>query len=175
QANWPRDCRRASWPASKVPPTFPRLRTGEAERRESLPASYPVGSSSTLSSLDSRDGCNRLASHLTAARLSTRRSRRQPRPRGECSAGEPAFATMGAVTSTEEIRQSLATVIDPELRRSIVEPHRVRSIETGENGVVDVTVLLTTAGCPNRRHLPTDVTDGARRSHGGGPLNDHLG
>jgi len=66
---------------------------------------------------------------------------------------------MGAVTSTEEIRQSLATVIDPELRRSIVELDMVRSIEIGENGVVDVTVSLTTPGCPIRGHFQRAVTD----------------
>ncbi len=33
----------------------------------------------------------------------------------------------------------------------------VRSIEIGGNGVVDVTVSLTTAGCPIRGHFQTSV------------------
>ena len=66
---------------------------------------------------------------------------------------------MEAVTSREDILQALSAVIDPELRRSIVELDMVRSIEIGENGVVDVTVSLTTPGCPIRGHFQTAVTD----------------
>lgn len=57
----------------------------------------------------------------------------------------------------EQILKALESVIDPELRRSIVELGMVRSIETSENGVVDVTVSLTTAGCPIRGHFQTSV------------------
>jgi ATP-binding protein involved in chromosome partitioning len=50
-------------------------------------------------------------------------------------------------------------VIDPELRRSIVELDMVRSIEIHDStGVVDVTVSLTTAGCPIRNHFVEAVT-----------------
>jgi ATP-binding protein involved in chromosome partitioning len=66
---------------------------------------------------------------------------------------------MGAVTSTEEIRSALSSVIDPELRRSIVELDMVRSIEIGDNGVVDVTVSLTTPGCPIRGHFQQAVVE----------------
>jgi ATP-binding protein involved in chromosome partitioning len=61
------------------------------------------------------------------------------------------------VPTTDEIRKALAVVIDPELRRSIVELDMVRSIDVGENGVVDVTVSLTTPGCPIRGHFQTAV------------------
>jgi ATP-binding protein involved in chromosome partitioning len=57
----------------------------------------------------------------------------------------------------EEILKALEVVIDPELRRSIVELEMVRSIDISENGVVDVTVSLTTAGCPIRGHFQTSV------------------
>ena len=57
----------------------------------------------------------------------------------------------------EAILKSLESVIDPELRRSIVELDMVRSIDIGANGVVDVTVSLTTAGCPIRGHFQTAV------------------
>jgi ATP-binding protein involved in chromosome partitioning len=59
----------------------------------------------------------------------------------------------------DEILKALEVVIDPELRRSIVELEMVRSIEISENGVVDVTVSLTTAGCPIRGHFQTSVAD----------------
>jgi ATP-binding protein involved in chromosome partitioning len=63
------------------------------------------------------------------------------------------------VIDTEDIRAALTAVIDPELRRSIVELDMVRSIDVGANGVVDVTVSLTTPGCPIRGHFQTSVTD----------------
>jgi ATP-binding protein involved in chromosome partitioning len=57
----------------------------------------------------------------------------------------------------DEILESLKSVIDPELRRSIVELDMVRSIEIGANGVIDVTVSLTTPACPIRGHFQTSV------------------
>lgn len=61
------------------------------------------------------------------------------------------------MTNRDEVLKALEAVIDPELRRSIVELEMVRSIEISENGVVDVTVSLTTAGCPIRGHFQTSV------------------
>jgi ATP-binding protein involved in chromosome partitioning len=61
------------------------------------------------------------------------------------------------VTHREEVLKALEAVIDPELRRSIVELEMVRSIDISENGVVDVTVSLTTAGCPIKGHFQTSV------------------
>ena len=63
-----------------------------------------------------------------------------------------------AVTQ-EQIRDALRAVIDPELRRDIVELEMVRSIDVHENGVVDVMVSLTTAGCPIRSHFQTGVAN----------------
>jgi ATP-binding protein involved in chromosome partitioning len=59
--------------------------------------------------------------------------------------------------SRDEILQALAAVIDPELRRSIVELEMVRSIDARPDGTVDVTVSLTTPGCPIRSHFQTAV------------------
>ncbi len=61
------------------------------------------------------------------------------------------------MTHRDEILKALEAVIDPELRRSIVELEMVRSIDISENGVVDVTVSLTTAGCPIKGHFQTSV------------------
>jgi ATP-binding protein involved in chromosome partitioning len=63
------------------------------------------------------------------------------------------------MTNRDEILKALEVVIDPELHRSIVELEMVRSIEIGANGVVDVTVSLTTAGCPIRGQFQTSVTE----------------
>jgi len=59
--------------------------------------------------------------------------------------------------TTDEIRRSLEAVIDPELRRSIVELGMVRAIDLRPGGAVHVTVSLTTPGCPIRNHFETAV------------------
>jgi ATP-binding protein involved in chromosome partitioning len=59
----------------------------------------------------------------------------------------------------DDITQALTVVIDPELHRSIVELDMVRSIEIGANGVVDVTVSLTTPGCPIKGHFQSAVAE----------------
>jgi ATP-binding protein involved in chromosome partitioning len=64
---------------------------------------------------------------------------------------------MTPVTNTEDIRKALEVVIDPELHRSIVELDMVRSIDVSANGVVDVTVSLTTPGCPIKGHFQSSV------------------
>ena len=61
------------------------------------------------------------------------------------------------MATREEIMSSLEAVIDPELRRSIVELGMVRSIEISDDGAVAVTVSLTTAGCPIRSHFEQSV------------------
>jgi ATP-binding protein involved in chromosome partitioning len=61
------------------------------------------------------------------------------------------------MATDEQIRDALTNVIDPELRRNIVELGMVRSIEQGLEGRVDVKVSLTTAGCPIRSHFEDAV------------------
>jgi ATP-binding protein involved in chromosome partitioning len=61
--------------------------------------------------------------------------------------------------NADVVLKALEVVIDPELHRSIVELEMVRSIDISENGVVDVTVSLTTAGCPIKGHFQTSVAE----------------
>ncbi len=70
------------------------------------------------------------------------------------------------VPTEEEIRDSLRTVIDPELRRSIVDLGMVRSVEIKDGGVVDVVVSLTTPGCPVRSHFTNGVAESVGRLDG---------
>jgi ATP-binding protein involved in chromosome partitioning len=58
-----------------------------------------------------------------------------------------------ALPTQDQITEKLRAVIDPELRRSIVELGMVRSIEVKDDGRVEVVVSLTTAGCPIRSHF----------------------
>ena len=61
---------------------------------------------------------------------------------------------MDFMPTKDQVTEALRSVIDPELRRDIVELEMVRSIEIHPNGVVDVTVSLTTAGLPDPQPLP---------------------
>jgi len=73
---------------------------------------------------------------------------------------------MTGMPTRDQVIDSLRSVIDPELRRDIVELEMVRSVEVHENGVVDVMVSLTTPGCPIRSHFQTGVNDSIRKLDG---------
>jgi ATP-binding protein involved in chromosome partitioning len=73
---------------------------------------------------------------------------------------------MRSMPTKDQVTESLRAVIDPELRRDIVELEMVRSIEVHPNGVVDVMVSLTTAGCPIRSHFQTGVAQAVRELDG---------
>jgi ATP-binding protein involved in chromosome partitioning len=63
------------------------------------------------------------------------------------------------VPTKDQIVEKLRAVIDPELRRSIVELDMVRSIDVRDGGEIDVVVSLTTPGCPIRNHFQQAVTE----------------
>ena len=69
---------------------------------------------------------------------------------------------MHGMPTRDQILEALKVVIDPELRRDIVELDMVRSIQIKEGGAVDVTVSLTTPGCPIKNTFQTAVTDAVR-------------
>src|SRR3954452_1094491 len=73
---------------------------------------------------------------------------------------------MGCMPPKDAILKGLESVIDPELRRNIVELDMVRSVDVHENGVVDVMVSLTTPGCPIRNHFQTGVANAVRALDG---------
>jgi ATP-binding protein involved in chromosome partitioning len=78
---------------------------------------------------------------------------------------------MGAMPTRDQVLDALRSVIDPELRRDIVELEMVRSIEINENGVIDVMVSLTTPGCPIRSHFQTGVGQAVRQLEGVAGVN----
>src|SRR5450755_4731625 len=73
---------------------------------------------------------------------------------------------MSSMPTQEQVVASLRAVIDPELRRDIVELEMVRSIDIHPTGVVDVMVSLTTPGCPIRSHFQTGVAQAVRELEG---------
>lgn len=60
------------------------------------------------------------------------------------------------MVTTDDVRTALTKVIDPELHRSIVELDMVESIDI-DDGVVGISVLLTTPGCPLRETITRDI------------------
>ncbi|MDQ1381159.1 MAG: ATP-binding protein involved in chromosome partitioning [Actinomycetota bacterium] len=71
--------------------------------------------------------------------------------------GAPAAVPAAAAPDAEDVRRVLAGVLDPELRASIVELGMVHDIRVEPNGDVMVKVALTTAACPLRGQIGTDV------------------
>jgi ATP-binding protein involved in chromosome partitioning len=70
------------------------------------------------------------------------------------------------VPTETAIREALRRVIDPELRRDLVELEMVREIEIGPGGDVTVGVALTVAGCPLKSKIQGDVRDEVGRVEG---------
>ncbi len=68
--------------------------------------------------------------------------------------------------TVEQVTEKLRVVIDPELRRSIVDLGMVRSIDFKEGGRVDVVVSLTTPGCPIRSHFEKAVVNAVSELEG---------
>ena len=59
----------------------------------------------------------------------------------------------------EQVRKSLRAVIDPELRKSIVELGMVRSVSVGDGGRVSVVISLPAPGAPIRSHYEQAVEE----------------
>ncbi|MBU2110558.1 MAG: Mrp/NBP35 family ATP-binding protein [Actinobacteria bacterium] len=60
--------------------------------------------------------------------------------------------------NSDQLQAALATVNDPEIKRPITDLGMVDSVEIDDAGGVDVTVLLTVAGCPLKDTINRDVT-----------------
>ena len=63
-----------------------------------------------------------------------------------------------SLPTQEQVTDKLRAVIDPELRKNIVELGMVRAIDIADDGRVGVIVSLTTPGCPIRSHFVDAVT-----------------
>jgi ATP-binding protein involved in chromosome partitioning len=75
----------------------------------------------------------------------------------------------------EQVTAALATVNDPEIKRPITDLNMVESVTISEAGFVDVTVLLTVAGCPLKDTITRDVTAAVSRVPGVSGVNLQLG
>jgi ATP-binding protein involved in chromosome partitioning len=66
--------------------------------------------------------------------------------------------TTHPLPTPDDVRHVLAGVLDPELRASITDLGMVHDVKVGGDGVVTVKVALTTAACPLRGQIGTDVS-----------------
>jgi ATP-binding protein involved in chromosome partitioning len=60
--------------------------------------------------------------------------------------------------TVEAVTAALATVKDPEIHRPITDLGMVDDVAVSPDGFVQVKILLTTAGCPLKDRITTDVT-----------------
>ncbi|TQS46642.1 Mrp/NBP35 family ATP-binding protein [Cryptosporangium phraense] len=68
------------------------------------------------------------------------------------------MSVSSTLPAESDVRTALAAVNDPEIKRPITELGMVESVAVHPDGVVEVAVLLTVAGCPMRDTLTNDVT-----------------
>ena len=80
-----------------------------------------------------------------------------------------------AIPSEEAVRGALRGVIDPELGDNLVDLNMVRSVAVATNGRVDITVALTTAGCPLRAQLLKDIKLRVGSIPGAADVHVHFG
>jgi len=66
-----------------------------------------------------------------------------------------------ATVDTTAVRNAVGGVRDPELHRTLGELGMVIDVRAGRGGRVEVTVALTTAGCPMTARLTDDITAAA--------------
>jgi len=80
-----------------------------------------------------------------------------PTPPQPGDAASPSGTAAASVPTVDDVRNVLAGVLDPELRASIVDLGMVHDVRVAANGDVVVKVALTTAACPLRGQIGTDV------------------
>ncbi len=75
---------------------------------------------------------------------------------GQPADGQPGGTGSGTLT-VAQVTQTLAGVLDPEIRRPITELGMVKNVEVAADGTVLVEVYLTVSGCPMRDTITREV------------------
>ncbi|HWP36511.1 MAG TPA: metal-sulfur cluster assembly factor [Gemmatimonadales bacterium] len=66
----------------------------------------------------------------------------------------------------DDIRKALRQVKDPEIGLSVIDLGLVYDVQVDEQGIVDVTMTLTSPGCPSGPEIMADVDRVARSLEG---------
>ncbi|WP_297565755.1 Mrp/NBP35 family ATP-binding protein [uncultured Arcanobacterium sp.] len=64
-----------------------------------------------------------------------------------------------SLPTVEEVTAALATVVDPEIHRPITEINMVGDIDISPAGVAKIEIRLTTAGCPLKDQISSEVKE----------------
>lgn len=64
-----------------------------------------------------------------------------------------------SLPTVEEVTATLATVVDPEIHRPITEINMVGDIDISPAGVAKIEIRLTTAGCPLKDQISSEVKE----------------
>ncbi|WP_455567313.1 iron-sulfur cluster assembly protein, partial [Streptomonospora nanhaiensis] len=73
---------------------------------------------------------------------------------------------MGQLPTTDDVREALKTVYDPEIKKPITELGMVKDVTIGEDGVVTVAIYLTVAGCPLKDTITKETTAAVEKLDG---------
>ncbi|MFV2039866.1 MAG: metal-sulfur cluster assembly factor, partial [Acidimicrobiales bacterium] len=65
--------------------------------------------------------------------------------------------TQSAPITEDQVMSLLRGVVDPELGSDIVELGMAKGVDIADDGLVTVTIALTTSGCPLRAQIQNDV------------------
>ncbi|WP_093339057.1 Mrp/NBP35 family ATP-binding protein [Pseudonocardia ammonioxydans] len=77
------------------------------------------------------------------------------------------MSVTGSTSTVEEaVRAALATVEDPEIHKPITELGMVKSVAVSAEGLAEVGVYLTVAGCPMRETITSRVTEAVSKVAG---------
>ena len=68
--------------------------------------------------------------------------------------------------SADEVRTALQNVQDPEIHKPITDLGMVKDVTVGDDGVVDVGIYLTVAGCPLKETITRDTTEAVKKLDG---------
>ncbi|UJW33246.1 Mrp/NBP35 family ATP-binding protein [Saccharothrix sp. AJ9571] len=68
------------------------------------------------------------------------------------------MTSTGQLPTTDDVREALKTVYDPEIKKPITELGMVKDVTIGEDGVVTVAIYLTVAGCPLKDTITKETT-----------------
>jgi ATP-binding protein involved in chromosome partitioning len=84
---------------------------------------------------------------------------------GRCS-GKPMTTSGNTTTLDEAVRAALATVDDPEIHKPITDLGMVKGVTVSPEGVAQIGVYLTVAGCPMRETITNRVTEAVSKVAG---------
>ncbi|MFI6027712.1 Mrp/NBP35 family ATP-binding protein [Amycolatopsis magusensis] len=76
------------------------------------------------------------------------------------------MTSIGQLPTTDDVREALKTVYDPEIKKPITELGMVKDVTIGEDGVVTVAIYLTVAGCPLKDTITKETTAAVEKLDG---------